>query len=197
MKNVICLILVVLFSYNIQAQLSLEIIPNPNVDCANCFNNYDVTTGTKFQIGFGIVKEIVPRFDAVSNIGYGYWNYNLVFKSFDGRIVDEFNRDEHVFNLSIGERFHIVQFGNSSIYSGLNLNFQIHAGDFIQNTGFSLEPTFGWRKSTGKKTEIFIAAGYDQHLNRAVENQKPGKVTVNLGFNVVLKNKEFVQAPTQ
>ncbi len=190
MKYFISLTIAIVISVTTQAQSGLELVPPDNDFCYNCENGYGIDIGTKMQIGIGVVKEIKPKFDLVSNLGYGYWAYQQTLKNAEGIVLDQFKTTEHLMFLSLGERLHLFKFENSSFYTGVNFNLQLNVDKVVHKARVTIEPSIGWRYTTSRKTEIFIAAGYDQQLNRYIRDQRPGKVTFNLGFNFVLKKKD-------
>ncbi len=168
----------------------------PEEFCNNCFTNIEFSSGVKYSIGIGLVKPVSERFDLVTNLGFGYWNYEVTIQTSGGiwyeGFYDQYKEKMSLFNFSVGERFHLFQLKNSSFYSGLNFNVQLYTQDLQKNAGLSIEPTFGWRKSLTTKSELFIAVGYDQHLTSysEISNRRPGKLAFNLGYNIVLQSKK-------
>jgi len=200
MKNLIVVLSILLGGTTIKAQ-TVDLIPNGNLeffypfslDCINCYSNLAFNSGIKYGIGLGLVKEISPRFDLITNLGFGYWNYKVRVEYYGGGgYFDQYDESTALFNLSIGERFHLVEFAKSSIFSGLNFNFQLNTTEFYKKFGVSLEPTIGWRKSFGQKSELFIATGFDQHLTSYTRfsQKKPGRIVFNIGYNFLLKKKQ-------
>jgi len=195
MKNLICLFFAVVFVASTHAQTSAEtyfpydlIFPN---SIAPKNNSIQYSSGIKSMIGVGIVKPITSRFYLTSNLGFSIWTSKAVVVDFNGNQLDEYRTTGKLFNLSFGERFHIFRFKKSSFYSALQFNLQYRLNKFNPNNiGLSMEPSIGWRKKLGEKSEVTFSIGYDQPItsNKYTNGNQSGNTAFSVGYNFRLSN---------
>ena len=197
MKTLLSIFIAVVFCLQTNAQNDSPYSPgivffDPTFDCINCLTiaEYDYHTGVKTGIGIGLAKEITPRVDLTTHLSYQFWSYQVNYRH-STYYYESFEENNHLINISIGQRFHFAKFKTSSFYTATNLNFQKYLNDTHKNFGLSIEPALGWKKDLGQKSECFLSLGYDQLLTSYSNSsiQRPGRLGINLGINILLKKK--------